>query len=607
MRSAWDDDRCPSRWGSRFPLRAAWHWHRRQQRRDADPEELLTAAELQTLVAPVALYPDTLLIQILVGATAPLDVVKADRLLARSEGADPAVLETQVKAEGFDASVEVLSLAFPEVLGQMAEHIEWTETVGTAMLAQSDDVLDAVQVMRNTAINTGALVDTEQQVVTRDAVTETVVIQPANPQVVYVPQYNPQVVYDNSLSNALITGAVTFGTVALIAEIFEDDDDWDGYWGCRNCGGWGGGPIIRDPDIDIDVDGNVNIGNRVSLEGGDSSTIDRNNLNVDRDNVNIDRDRTENNVGWRPDADKSGEARDKIAAKRGEGGATTLPITPPASTATPCGTACRRRPARATSPATGIVNPARSATRSRPTAPANRPAVNRPEADRTRENRACGEPSGRRPRTASTAPNGIARETPARARTSRSSCRRGAAPAPRSAALRKRNAPMPRVPPRPAATANPEIARNSSGSRAKAGSPRGGLALPRLTGDDRHARTPFALAAALWSAFAIPLAAQEQAPVYATPQAALEALFGAITAGNAAGAAAAIGPSATNSSMRTIPSPRLKPSLTSLPPTSKAIASYPQAQARSPSSSVPTAGRSLFLSFAKGTAGASTP
>ena len=296
-------------------------------------------------MAPVALYPDTLLIQILVGATAPLDVVKADRLLARSEGADPAALETQVKAEGFDASVEVLSLAFPEVLGQMAEHIEWTETVGTAMLAQSDDVLDAVQVMRNTAINTGALVDTEQQVVTRDAVTETVVIQPADPQVVYVPQYNPQVVYDNSLSNALITGAVTFGTIALIGEIFDDDDDWYGYWGCRNCGGWGGGPIIRDPDIDIDVDGNVNIGNRVNLEGGDrlnvdrnnlnvdrnNVNIDRNNLNVDRDNVNIDRDRIENNVGWRPDADKSGEARDKIAAKRGEGGATTLPITRPAS------------------------------------------------------------------------------------------------------------------------------------------------------------------------------------------------------------------------------------------------------------------------------------
>jgi hypothetical protein len=239
----------------------------------AAAEELLTSAELQTLVAPVALYPDTLLIQILVGATAPLDVVKADRLLARNDGTDAAAFESEVKAEAFDPSVEVLTLAFPEVVGQMAQHIEWTETVGTAMLAQSDDVLDAVQVMRNTAINTGALVDSEQQVVSRDAATETVIIQPTDPQVVYVPQYNPQVVYDNSLTDVLVTGAITFGTVALISEIFDDDDDWDDYWGCRNCGGWGGGPIIRDPDIDIDVDGNVNIGNRLDLEGGDRLNV----------------------------------------------------------------------------------------------------------------------------------------------------------------------------------------------------------------------------------------------------------------------------------------------------------------------------------------------
>jgi hypothetical protein len=282
----------------------------------AGAEALLTAAELQTLVAPVALYPDTLLIQILVAATAPLDVVKADRLLLRSADADPAALEASIKAEAFDPSVEVLALAFPEVLGQMAENVEWTETVGTAMLAQSDDVLKAVQVMRDVAIDTGALLDTEQQVVSRDATTDAVVIQPANPQVVYVPQYDPQVVYNNSLTDALVVGAVTFGTVAIISEIFDDDDNWDDYWGCRNCGGWGGGPIIRDPDIDIDVDGNVNIGNR---------------LDIDRDNVNIDRDRIEANVGWRPDPDRSGEAKDKIAARRGEDGATTLPIERPRS------------------------------------------------------------------------------------------------------------------------------------------------------------------------------------------------------------------------------------------------------------------------------------
>jgi hypothetical protein len=454
-----------------------------------DADALLTAAELQTLVAPVALYPDTLLIQILVGATAPLDVVKADRLLARSEGADAAALEEQVKAEGFDASVEVLSLAFPEVLGQMAEHIEWTETVGTAMLAQSDDVLDAVQVMRNTAINTGALVDTEQQVVTRDVVTETVVIQPADPQVVYVPQYNPQVVYDNSLTDALVVGAVTFGTIALIDEIFDDDDDWYGYWGCRNCGGWGGGPIIRDPDIDIDVDGDVNIGNRLDIEGGDRLNVDRNNLNVDRnnvnvdrdnvnvdrDNVNIDRDRTENNVGWRPDADKSDEARDKIAAKRGEGGATTLPLERPASDSD----ALRDRLSTQTGTRditrdrdTAAIRDSVAADRAAGDRPAvNRPAgdrpagdrqpVNRPEADRARVDRAELNRSGDN-----------AARTEGREKLQERSGTRTSISRPQE--VKRPNASRPA-----AASGNrrsPEIARNSSGSRAKAASQRGGNA-----------------------------------------------------------------------------------------------------------------------------------
>jgi hypothetical protein len=424
----------------------------------AAAEELLTAAELQTLVAPVALYPDTLLIQILVGATAPLDVVKADRLLARSEGADPDTLETEVKAEAFDPSVEVLTLAFPEIVGQMAEHIEWTETVGTAMLAQSDDVLDAVQIMRNTAINTGALVDTEQQVVTRDAVTETVVIQPADPQVVYVPQYNPQVVYDTSLSDALITGAVTFGTIALISEIFDDDDDWNDYWGCRNCGGWGGGPIIRDPDIDIDVDGNVNIGNRLDIQGGDR-------LNVDRDNVSIDRDRTENSVGWRPDPDKSGDARDKIATRRGEGGATTLPLDRPASDSD----ALRDRLSSQTG--TRDITRDRDSAAIRDAVAADRPAVNRPAGERPELNR----PAGDRPQVNRPAASGNG-EARAKLEGRELLSERSASPAAlsRPAEVKRPNVSRPAA--GNASHSRPKISRDSSGSRAKAASNRGGAA-----------------------------------------------------------------------------------------------------------------------------------
>ena len=271
----------------------------------ATSEDLLTDAELQTLVAPVALYPDTLLIQIFVAATQPLEIVKAERFLLDNSDRKPVELELEIEAMGWDPSVTVLATAFPEVVGQMATHIDWTETVGTAMLAQSEDVMNAVQVMRDQAIDSGALVSgPEQTVEVSDE--ETVVITPTQPETVYVPQYNPETVYTGPSTGDVVGAALlTFGAVALIDEIFDDDDDWYDYWGCRNCGGWGGGPIYRNPDIDIDVDGNVNIGNDIDLG-----------------------DRTD--IGWKPDPDRQQEARDKIADhKRPEGGRGNLPVNRP--------------------------------------------------------------------------------------------------------------------------------------------------------------------------------------------------------------------------------------------------------------------------------------
>ncbi len=260
----------------------------------------LTAAELQRLMAPIALYPDTVLIQILIAATAPLDVVKADRLLGANPAAPVAGLDQKIKAAGFDLSVEVLALGFPTVIREMAVHIDWTETVGVAMLAQSEDVLAAVQVMRPAAINTGALVTTPEVVVSKDPVTSTVIVQPANPQVVYIPQYEPTATFSNPVGNALVTGLVLYGTVTLIDEIFDNNDDWNDYWGCRNCGGWEDGVIIRNPDIDIDVNGNVNIGNNI-------------------------------NAVWKPDNDRVGIARDEISVRRGPDGATRLDLDRPAT------------------------------------------------------------------------------------------------------------------------------------------------------------------------------------------------------------------------------------------------------------------------------------
>lgn len=297
-----------------------------EQPADTDTDDLLTQAELENLVAPVALFPDTLLIQILVAATNPMEVVKSDRLLTVNEGQDPEVIKAAIEAEEYDESVEVLAVAFPEVIEDMALHIEWTETMGDAMLAQTDDVMAAVQTMRTQAINSGALVSGEQQLV-EVTEEEDVIIQPADPQVVYVPQYDPQVVYaqDNSnfVADALTASLITYGTFTVLDAIFDDDDDWDDYWGCRNCAGWGGGPIYRNPDIDIDVDGNVNIGNRLDLGDREINLSDRDISLEDRD-VNIgDRDGV---GGWKPDAGNKDKAREKIAAKRDGDGKTKLPI-----------------------------------------------------------------------------------------------------------------------------------------------------------------------------------------------------------------------------------------------------------------------------------------
>ncbi|MFT7593813.1 MAG: hypothetical protein ACI8R4_001129 [Paracoccaceae bacterium] len=271
-----------------------------------DAAGLMTPEELQTLVGPIALYPDTLMIQVLVAATFPFDVMKADRLLKDNPGKSPEELKPLIEIQAWDESVAVLATAFPEVLTEMAVHVDWTETVGNAMLAQSEDVMNAVQVMREIAAESGALTSGDEQTVevTQDnSGDQTIIIQPTDPEVVYVPQYDPQVVYvdsNNGGGDVLTAGLIAFGTYAVIDAIFDNNDPWNNYWGCRNCGGWGGGPIYRNPNIDIDVDGNVNIGNNIG-----------------------------NNNGWKPDDRRKDKARDDIARKRGPDGNNKLPVSRP--------------------------------------------------------------------------------------------------------------------------------------------------------------------------------------------------------------------------------------------------------------------------------------
>lgn len=263
-----------------------------------DGSGLLGNDALKELVAPIALYPDTLLIQVLVASTFPLELVKADRLLKDADGKSQEETKALIEKQNFDDSVEVMAIAFPELVARMVVHIDWTETMGQAMLAQSDDVMDAVQDMRAVAEENGVLVSGDEQTVEvtqSETGDQTIIIQPTDPQQVYVPEYQPQqVYYDNNggdVQDALVNGLLLFSTVAIIDNIFDKNDPWDDYWGCRNCG-WGGGGIIRNPNIDIDIDGDVIIGNEINRD----------------------------KIAWNPDNARRNEARDTLENRFGKGG-----------------------------------------------------------------------------------------------------------------------------------------------------------------------------------------------------------------------------------------------------------------------------------------------
>jgi hypothetical protein len=150
------------------------------------------AEELDALLAPIALYPDSLLAQILMAATYPLEVVQAARWSKANPKLDGDAAVKKVEGESWDVSVKSL-VAFPNVLEMMNEKLDWTQKLGDAFLSQQKDVAEAIQRLRRQAKDAGNLQSNQQQVVRTEA--QTIVIEPAQPQVVYVPAYNPTVVY----------------------------------------------------------------------------------------------------------------------------------------------------------------------------------------------------------------------------------------------------------------------------------------------------------------------------------------------------------------------------------------------------------------------------
>jgi hypothetical protein len=166
-------------------------------------DQTFSQAQIQQLVAPIALYPDALLTQVLMASTYPLEVVEAARWSRDNPTMKGPALETAMQAQSWDPSIKALT-SVPQTLQMMNDKLNWTQQLGDAFLAQQQSVLDAVQTLRAEAQAAGNLQSTPQQVVTTapppagqidTAVQQPIVIEPVNPDVYYVPVYNPAIVY----------------------------------------------------------------------------------------------------------------------------------------------------------------------------------------------------------------------------------------------------------------------------------------------------------------------------------------------------------------------------------------------------------------------------
>jgi Protein of unknown function (DUF3300) len=163
----------------------------------AAPAEQQSPEELQQLVAPIALYPDALVAQVLAASTYPTEIVEADRWMQSHSGLKGKKLAEEVNKQHWDPSVKALT-QFPSVLANMDKNLSWTSSVGDAYVNQQQDVMDAVQVMRRRAQTAGNLSTSPQETVATQG--QTIVIDPVNPDLVYVPQYDPWIVYGAPLA-----------------------------------------------------------------------------------------------------------------------------------------------------------------------------------------------------------------------------------------------------------------------------------------------------------------------------------------------------------------------------------------------------------------------
>ncbi len=206
------------------------------------PGQTLTPDQLNDLVAPVALYPDPLLSQVLVASTYPLEVVQAYQWMQKNPGVTGAALTEAVQQQNWDPSIQAL-VVFPDVMKRLNDDVTWTTNLGNAFLAQQSDVMDAVQRMRLQAQQAGKLASTPQENVTTQADNgqQYIDIEPADPAVIYVPVYDPVWIWGPPIwypyphwywpARSVIVGGVGFG--------FGIGIPIGGFFGV-GWGGWGG-------------------------------------------------------------------------------------------------------------------------------------------------------------------------------------------------------------------------------------------------------------------------------------------------------------------------------------------------------------------------------
>jgi len=253
------------------PVRAQDATPPAQTQSQPSPEQELPEGRIEQLIAPIALYPDPLLTQVLMASTYPLEVVEAARWSHDNPSVTGQALQDAVQAQSWDPSVKALT-AVPQTLQMMSDKLDWTQQLGDAFLAQQQDVLDAVQKLRAEAQAAGNLQSTPQQIVTTaptpigvagTGAEQPIVIEPINPDVYYVPVYNPAVAYGAWNFPAYPPfywsppGVVASNVVSFAAGVAVGSAIWGG------CDWWHHNVIINVNRYNVFNRTNVNITNNI--------------------------------------------------------------------------------------------------------------------------------------------------------------------------------------------------------------------------------------------------------------------------------------------------------------------------------------------------------